>query len=122
MDPHNARPAYHYIIMQSLAALAHELPGDHAHRAEILSALSLGLKARNSEMVSQGVMNKDHAIETLLAVNREFSGDAAFLRETRSAEALDVLARLVSEEARRGKQPLSPGGWGRFLAFIAAGK
>ena len=120
MDPHNARPAYHYIMMRALAQLAAVMPPDHVARPEILGALSLGLKTRNAEMVTQGVMNKDHAMESLLLVNHVFKNDPAFLRETQSTAALDAIGRLVSEEARRGKQPLGPGAWGLFLEFIAS--
>jgi hypothetical protein len=118
MDAHNARPAYHYIMMCALAQLATVMPPSHEHRAEIMRSLSLGLTARNAEMVSRGVMNKDHAMEALLLVNSAFAKDEAFLRETKSAEALHSLSLLVSDEAHHGKSPLSPGGWGQFLEFI----
>jgi uncharacterized protein YyaL (SSP411 family) len=118
MDAHNSRPAYHYIMMCALGQLAAAMPPSHEHRQEIVRSLSLGLKARNAEMVSHGVMNKDHAMEALLLVNRAFAKDETFLRETKSAEALRTLALLVSDEAHLGKSPLSPGGWGQFLEFI----
>ena len=120
LDPHNARPAYHYIMMTALAQLAVVLPPSHEHRAEVLRALSLGLQSRNSEMVSHGVMNKDSAIAALLSVNRAFKDDAVFLRETQSTTALAAVGGLVSAEARRGKQPLSPGEWGQFLEFVVS--
>jgi hypothetical protein len=118
MDAHNARPAYHYIMMCALGQLAAAMPPSHEYRQEIVRSLSLGLKARNAEMVSHGVMNKDHAMEALLLVNRAFAKDETVLRETKSAEALRTLALLVSDEAHHGKSPLSPGGWGQFLEFI----
>ncbi len=118
MDAHKARPAYHYIMMCALAQLAAVMPPAHEHRAEVLRALSLGLKARNTEMVERGVMNKDHAMEALLLVHSAFGGDAAFMRETRSEDALRSLALLVSAEAHRGKAPLAPGSWGKFLEQI----
>lgn len=120
LDPHNARPAYHYIMMRALAQLAAVLPKDHPGRAEILSALRLGLQARNAEILSCGVMNKDKALEALLLVNRTFEKDEAFLKETQTKDALHALGVLVSEEARRGKMPLSPCEWGRFLEYIVA--
>ena len=118
MDAHNARPAYHYIMMCALAQLAAVMPPSHAHRAEVLRSLSLGLAARNTEMVTRGVMNKDHAMEALLLVHRTFANDEAFLRETKSAEALRALSLLVSDQAHHGQSPLSPGDWGQFLEFI----
>ena len=120
VDPHNARPAYHYIMMRALAQLAAVMPPNHVERPQMVGALSLGLKTRNAEMVARGVMNKDHAMESLLLVNHVFKNDSAFLRDTQSSAALDAIGRLVSEEARRGKQPLSPGAWGLFLEFIAS--
>ena len=119
MDAHNARPAYHFVMMGALAQLAAVLPQGHEHRAEIIGALRLGLAARNSEMVNLGVMNKDHALETLLLANQTFANDAVFLRETKTPEALRSLALLVSAEAHRGKFPLSPGPWGQFLEYIS---
>ncbi len=119
-DPHNARPAYHYIMMRALAQLAAVTPPDHIARPEIMDALFLGLKTRNAEMVDRGVMTKDHALESLLLVNHVFKNEGTFLRDTRTTESIDAIGRLVSEEARRGKEPLGPGAWGLFLEFIAS--
>ena len=119
-DAHNARPAYHYIIMCALAELVAVMPATHEHRPEIIRALSKGLHSRNVEFITQGVMNKDHAIEALLIVNREFKKDADFLAETKSKEALEQIGRLVSAEAQHGKNPLSPGNWGKFLEYVRA--
>lgn len=117
-DPHNARPAYHYIMMRALSQVAAVMPPGHPDRVNIMRSLALGLTTRNTEMITRGVMTKDHAMETLLLVNRAFADDARFLRETRSTDALDTLGRLVSEEARRGQQPLGPGPWGLFLEYV----
>jgi hypothetical protein len=54
----------------------------------------------------------------LLLVHGTFPKDKAFLRETKSAEALRTLAPLVSDEVHHGKSPLSPRAWGPFLEFI----
>ena len=120
IDPHNARPAYHYIMMRALTHLVAVMPPEHVARPEIVCALSLGLKTRNAEMVARGIMNKEHAMESLLLVNHTFENDTAFLRDTHSSAALEAIGRLVSDEARRGKQPLAPGAWGLFLEFIAS--
>ena len=71
-------------------------------------------------MIERGVMTKEHALESLLLVNRVFENDPVFLRETRTAEALDAIGRVVSAEALRGKQPLNPAAWGLFLEFVAS--
>lgn len=118
VDPHNARPTYHYIMMRALAQLAAVMPKDHPARAEILHALTLGLKTRNAELLGPGAANKDKAMEALLLVNRLFAGDAEFLRESRSVEALAALGKLVSLHYRQGAAPLGPREWGLFLEFV----
>jgi hypothetical protein len=104
--------------MRALAQLAAVTPKDAAARPEIMRALTLGLRARNEEILGPGAANKDKAMEALLIVNRLFADDAAFLRESRSAEALDALGQLVSEQFRRGTAPLGPREWGLFLNYV----
>jgi len=118
VDAHNARPTYHYIMMRALASLASVMPKDDAARPEILRVLTLGLKARNEEILGPGAANKDKAMEALLMVNRLFASDTAFLPASRSAEALDAMGKLVSEQYRRGAAPLGPREWGMFLEFV----
>ena len=120
LDPHNARPAYHYIMLRGLAQLAAVLPKDDADRAIIMQSLKLGLKTRNEEILTQGVMTKDKAMEALLLVAQVFAADKAFLEESRSTAALDVLARFVSAECLRGKLPLGPREWGLFMEYVKA--
>jgi len=115
LDPHNARPAYHYIMLRSLASLASVLPQDDPARDEIWQSLLLGLKARNQDFIQRGAPNKDHAMQTLRFVNREFAAETRFLEESKSPAALTSLSHLVAEEARRGKNPLGPRAWGMFL-------
>jgi hypothetical protein len=119
MDAHNARPAYHYIMMGALAQLAAGLPLEHPDRPFIVSSLKLGLTARNTEFTTRGVMTKDKAMEALLLMLDLFVGDPAFLDTTQTRDALQVLGALVSEEQRRGKLPLGPRAWGLFLAHAA---
>jgi hypothetical protein len=118
LDAHNARPAYHYIMMRALAQLAAALPAADPDRPGIVAALRLGLRVRNSEIVSQGAPTKDKAVEAMLLVNGVFANDREFLRESLSVEALDALGRLVSSEALRGKNPLGPREWGAFLEWV----
>ena len=118
MDPHNARPAYHYIMVRGLAQLAGVMSASDPARTEVLRALKLALTTRNAEIIGKGVMNKDKAFEALLLVNQSFAKDSVFLGETHSDEALDLLVRGVSAEARRGKFPLAPREWGLFLEYI----
>jgi len=119
VDAHNARPAYHYIMLAALAQLAAIMPTEHPDRAAVIQSLKIGLKCRNSEILTQGVMTKDKAIECLLLVQSLFEQNAKFLKETDSTSALEVLCRLASEQARRGRLPLRPRGWGEMLVMLA---
>lgn len=118
LDPHNARPAYHYIMLRALAQLISTLPADDAARPEILAALRQGLAARNQDFIGPGAPNKDKAMEALLLVHAVFAPDRAFLRATLSDRALDALGRLVSDQYRRGGEPLGPREWGQFLRYV----
>lgn len=117
-DAHNAKPAYHYIMMSALAQLALVMPENDPARPEVMRALRLGLLARNKDFLGPGAPNKTKALEALLLVNRGFAGRSDFLRESQSAEALDALGKLVSEQYRRGGGPVGPGEWGMFLEYI----
>ncbi|HEY1065168.1 MAG TPA: hypothetical protein VGE52_03635, partial [Pirellulales bacterium] len=48
-DPHNARPAYHYIMIRGLASLAAVLPESDADLPQVVAALRLALRARNPD-------------------------------------------------------------------------
>ena len=116
-DPHNARPAYHYIMLRALAQLVAVLPANDPDRPAIMRSLQLGLVTRNAEFSSLGIMNREVAMETLLFVHEAFAGEPGFLAATRSTTALDVLARAVSADALRKNPSLSPRAWGQFLAY-----
>lgn len=103
MDAHNSRPAYHYIMVGALARLASVMPVDHPNRTAVMKSLALGLKTRNAEIVSQGVMDKNKSIEALLLVDFHFSKDSDFLANTESNAALEALCRFASSSARHGK-------------------
>ena len=117
-DAHNAKPAYHYIMMSALAQLALVMPENDPARPEVMRALRLGLLARNKDFLGPGAPNKTKSLEALVLVNRGFAGRSDFLRESQSAEALDALGKLVSEQYRRGGGPVGPGEWGMFLEYI----
>ena len=120
MDPHNARPAYHYIMIRGLAQLASVLSADQPDMAAIKNALQLGLSCRNHEIVAKGVMNKDKATEALLLVQTVFAAEPEFLQKTASTRALELIAGALAQEARTGKIPLSPAEWTAFLAHTLA--
>ncbi len=118
-DPHNARPAYHYIMLRALASLATTLPADDSDRLRIEAALRLGLRARNADFLGPGAANKDKAMETLLIVRDAYRDDPAFLDDSLSNDAFAALERLILAQLRAGRDPLSPRGHGRYLADAA---
>jgi hypothetical protein len=118
-DPHNAKPVYHYIMLRALAQLAAVLPLSDPARPEVLRALGLGLRARNPDFLGPGACDRNKAMEALLLVCRTLKGEAELTRETRSTDALEALASLVSEEYRSGKLSLGPREWGLYLEAAA---
>ncbi|MBA4065623.1 MAG: hypothetical protein C0501_18290 [Isosphaera sp.] len=121
-DGHNARPAYHYIMLRALARVAAVLPKDDPDRAAVVAALGLGLKARSPEITAKGATTKDKAVEALVLVERAFADDPGFLRDTGTPDAFDALVRLVSAEYRGGRAPLGPREWGLVLERVRAKK
>ncbi len=115
-DAHNARPAYHYIIVRGLAALAASMPSDDADLAAVVESLRLALLARNPDFVN-GIFNADSSVEALLLVETLPPHIAVKLTECKSTEALEILERYAAEGFRRSKNPLSPGTWGQLLAY-----
>lgn len=65
LDPHNARPAYHYIMIRGLLALLEVLPDNDPDRPAIMESVRLAFRARNPDF-QKGVINADSAMETLL--------------------------------------------------------
>ena len=121
IDPHNARPAYHYILLRGLAALAQALPEDAPAGAEVGAALRRGLIARNRDFTGPGATNKDLALQTLLMVQSGWRGHPEFLAGTGTDAALAALERLAAQQWRAGRDPLAPRAAG-LLLMRAAGR
>jgi len=117
VDPHNARPAYHYIMLRALTQLVAVIPTADSDRTLVLQSLRLGLVTRNAEFTALGIMNREIALETLLLVHQVFNADPGFLKATHSTRALEILAGALSEDARHQKVSVSPRAWGQFLAY-----
>jgi hypothetical protein len=120
-DAHNARPTYHYIMMDSLTELINAMRKAKMEKDSatdrVLNALRLGLTSRNQDLLpnGNGAATKETAMYALLKVNIVFAGDTDFLRATQSRDALDGLSKLVSAQFRRGLAPLAPGAWGLLV-------
>jgi hypothetical protein len=124
-DAHNARPTYHYIMLDSLVELVAAMRKAKVDRDSaansVINALRIGLVARNRDLLptGKGASTKETAMYALLRVNSVFAGDAEFLHATHSREALDGLTKLVSAQFRRGLPPIAPGAWGLLVERLA---
>ncbi len=107
-DAHNARPAYHFIMVRALASLIKVMPKDDAERPALLACLRLALRARNPEFASKGIMNIDSSIEALVAVESLPEAIRAELGPCDVTEALDVLERYAAYGVMKGKPSAGP--------------
>jgi hypothetical protein len=113
-DAHNARPAYHYIMVRGLAALAAVLPKDDPDLPAVVECLRLALKARNPDF-AKGVINADSAVEALVRVKALPPHVAAKLDGCGTDAALDALEQYAAAGFRGRKSALGPGAWGLLL-------
>lgn len=115
-DAHNARPAYHYIMIRGLAALAAAMPNDDADLPAVVDSLRLALSARNPDF-QKGIFNADSSMEALIRVKMLPPHVAVRLTECKTQEALETLERYAAEGFRARKPRLGPGAWGQLLAY-----
>ena len=107
-DAHNARPAYHFIMVRALASLVAVMPKDDAARPGVLDCLRLALRARNPEFAAKGIMNIDSSIEALVAVERLPAAIRGELGPCDVVEALDILERHTAYGVMQGKSSAGP--------------
>jgi hypothetical protein len=115
-DAHNARPAYHYIMVRGLAALAAVLPKNDPDLPDVVECLRLALLARNPDF-EKGIVNADSTVEALVRVKQLPPHVAAKLAKCHTDEVLAALERYAADGFRAKKSPLGPGAWGQLLAY-----
>lgn len=115
-DAHNARPAYHYIIVRGLAALGAVLPKDDPDLPAVVECLRLALLARNPDF-ERGIVNADSTVEALVRVKELPPHVAEKLDGCKTDEALSTLERYAEDGFRAKKSPFGPGAWGQLLAY-----
>ncbi|MEI8379537.1 MAG: hypothetical protein WCJ09_05380 [Planctomycetota bacterium] len=115
-DAHNARPAYHYIMVRGLAALAAAMPKDDADLPAVVESLRLALSARNPDF-EKGIFNADSSVEALIRVKMLPPHVAEKLADCKTNDALETLERYAGEGFRARKTPLGPGAWGQLLEY-----
>lgn len=114
-DAHNARPAYHYIMVRGLAALAAVMPKDDADLPAVGDCLRLALNARNPDF-KKGIVNADSTVEAIIPV-KSLPHVAEKLAGCQTDETLATLDRYAAEGFRARKTPLGPAAWGLLLAY-----
>lgn len=115
LDPHNARPAYHYILIRGLLSLLPELPPDSPDRPILALAIRNGFAARNPDFARAGLVNVDSAMEALLLHRSLPTGLQSVIGPCGTQEAWDILERHCVARLRRDQAPFSPGVAGRFF-------
>lgn len=121
-DPHNARLVYHYIICRGLGALLRELPEGDPDLPRCRAALELALKARNAEILKNGVANPETVMEVLARLALWLPPSGGRLADCGRGEALALLARYGKEALLRKKLPVPPNAWGLCLEAVAGEK
>ena len=115
LDPHNARPAYHYILIRGLLSLLPELPPDSPERPALALAIRNGFTARNPDFSRAGLLNVDSAMEALLLHQSLTPELQSLIGPCGTQQAWGVLERHCIACLRRDQAPFSPGVAGRFF-------
>ncbi|MEI7729940.1 MAG: hypothetical protein WCO56_10240 [Verrucomicrobiota bacterium] len=121
-DPHNAKPAYHYILCRGMAALLKVLPANDPDWPRCRETLERALLVRNLELLNHGLTNPDTVMEVLALLELRFPDGDSRLASVKRKEALDLVARHASERLRQGHLPVSPFAWGLYLESLAASR
>lgn len=112
-DPHNARPTYHYLMLRALAELLAVLPRNTPDYADIATALTRGLRARNSDFAHGNAVDCENALPALIAAQGVL--DPAARRETQTDLACAALINLATVKFRNEELFLGPRACGLFL-------
>ncbi|MDX2035715.1 MAG: hypothetical protein SFX72_03605 [Isosphaeraceae bacterium] len=113
-DPHNARPAYHYIMVRALVVLLRVLPANDPDRGAVIEAIRDALNARNLD-VARSLVAVDPAIEAFVAIESLDAADRSRFAGTSIDEALESLERYASSGIRSGRPRVGPGAWGAWI-------
>jgi hypothetical protein len=116
IDPHNARPAYHYIMIRALLALLEVLPENDPDRSTIVQSIRLAFNARNPDY-QKGIINGDSALEALLQAKRLPAETLAELGDCQIDSAVARLEAYGIEHWRTKNPVLGAGVWCDWLSY-----
>lgn len=116
LDPHNARPAYHYIMIRGLLSLLEVLPDNDLDRPAILDSIRLAFRARNSDF-QKGIINADSAMETLLRAKNLPPAILAELGDCNIDTAISNLEAYGIERWRAEKPAFGASVWCSWLLY-----
>ena len=116
IDPHNARTAYHFILLRGLNDLRDVLRDEPAARAELDSAANRAVAAMITEFEALGVTNTSLALREL-SRHQALSGDASIAL----VSSIDQARAVVWFKCRRGYEARF-GAAGSELAACVAGE
>lgn len=119
LDPHNARPNYHYILTRALACLLPRLAENDPDRAPVARALRRALLAWNPTFPRDGAPNISSASEALALLELRLPNHAQVLGDTGMSPALRTLERLGTTALAAGMPPGDPSSWGLLIEAAA---
>ena len=114
-DPHNARLAYHYILVRSLVSLAAACEEGTPERSQAIESLKLALEAHSESFTKKGIGNVDSAMEAHLLLEQRFSASDRSIKGKGRDVPMNALEAYSVSRFRRRSLPVSPGVWGRYL-------
>jgi hypothetical protein len=117
-DQHNARPAYHYIMVRGLTALFAVLSDDDPDRDSIGKSIRLAMQARNAEFTVKGIMNVDSSLEAILLFKSLSAEQQKAIGSCQTDEALAVLERHCVSRLRKDGGPFSAGVGGSYFEYV----
>ena len=117
-DQHNARPAYHYIMVRGLTALFAVFPDDDPDRDSIGKSIRLAMQARNAEFTVNGIMNVDSSLEAILLFKSLSAEQQKAIGPCQTDEALAVLERHCVSRLRKDGGPFSAGVGGSYFEYV----
>ncbi|HEY7116374.1 MAG TPA: hypothetical protein VH475_07305 [Tepidisphaeraceae bacterium] len=98
IDPHNARTAYHVIILRGIATLALVCPDDYADRRDVLKeSTAAGVKSLLDEFDRLGVTNTGYALPVLLSEQKLNPAADSRLQAAIDRTAAAILASCIRD-------------------------